>query len=175
MNASTFHLHLLSGNQHQTPAEFQLSDTHKKLYEAYEIGNKHGFSSAELDSERFLGTIVLALALTEAIKPVYVAIPKPHFKWALDQVENIGRHVMRHRKKDKDAVLILRTAFQQMRMTSEILREPEPDRWVMFGFRNEDILPEWAKGRLLELEAPRSAEAREVLRIPLPPKPKGRP
>lgn len=175
MNATTFHVKLF-GIGRKTPEEFQLSDVHRALYDAYDAEDrKHGFSSASLHHDRFLATIVLALALTEAIRPVYVAIPKPHIKWALDQVENIARQVMRTRKKDKNAVVIMRAAFQQLRLTSEILREPEPARWVMFGFRNEDIMPEWAHGRLLELEEPRPAEVRVTPTVPIPTRPKMRP
>lgn len=174
MNATPFHMKLF-GNGRKTPEEFQLSDVHRALYDAYDAEDKHGFSSASLLQDRFLATIVLALALTEVIRPVYVAIPKPHFKWALDQVENVARQVMRTRKKDKDAVVIMRAAFQQLRMTSEILREPEPERWVMFGFKNGDIIPDWAHGRLLELEEPRPAEARVTAATPIPTRPKMRP
>lgn len=174
MNATPFHAKLF-GTGRKTPEEFQLSGVHCALYDAYDAEGKHGFSSASLHEDRFLATIVLALALTEVIRPVYVAIPKPHFKWALDRVENIARQVMRIRKKDKNSVVIMRAAFQQLRMTSEILREPEPDRWVMFGFKNDDVLPDWAHGRLLELEEPRPAEVRVAPTVPIPTRPKMKP
>ncbi len=174
MNAASFHVNLF-GLGRKTPEEFQLSDVHRALYDAYDAEKKHGFSSASLLHDRFIATIVLGLALTNAIRPVYVAIPKPHFKWALDQVENIARQVMRTRKKDKNAVVIMRAAFQQLRMTSEILRESEPERWVMFGFKHDDVLPDWAHGRLLELEEPRPAEARANPTPPLPKRPQIKP
>lgn len=171
MNATPFHKALF-GHGTKVPEDFQLSDVHRALYDAYDADGKHGFSSASLLSDRFLATIVLALALTDGIRPVYVAIPKRHFKWALDQVENIARQVMRIRKKNTPAVNIMRAAFGQLRMTSDILREPEPDRWVMFGFTSGDIVPPWAEGRLLELEEPRTAEVRETPPVPIPKRPK---
>lgn len=174
MNATPFH-RTLFGNGSKAPEGFQLSDVHKALYDAFDAEGKHGFSSASLLPDRFLATIVLALALTDGIRPVYVAIPKRHFKWALDQVENIARQVMRIRKKDKGGINIMRAAFGQLRMTSDILKEPEPDRWVMFGFANGDIVPPWAEGRLLELEEPRPAEVRETPPVPLPTRPKMKP
>ena len=161
-NVRQFHLDLLGRNAQRTPQEFWLTKTHEELYNAYASG-MHGYSGAQLSEGRFLATLVLALALTEVIHPVYFAVPKPRVQWTVDQIEKIGRHIFRIRKGDKEGVLVLRQAFQQLRVTSKILELEEPERWVMFGFKNDDILPNWAKNHLLEsgeLEEPRSAGVR---------------
>ncbi len=150
MDVQRFHLNLLGHHQGRTPAQFWLNETHKALYTAYP-DDLHGFSGSVLDEERFLATLVLALAITEIIYPVYFAVPKPHVRWVVNQIEQIGRYIFRTRKGNKDGVLALRQAFQQLRVTYQILELAEPpERWVMFGFTNEDILPPWAKGHLLE-------------------------
>ena len=151
MDVQRFHLKLLGVNQGRTPEEFWLHDAYKALYSAHDNG-LHGYSTAQLYESLFTATLVLALALTESIHPVYFAVPKKHVKWVVEQVERVGRYIFRCRKGDKEGVVVLRQAFQQIRVTHKILElGEEPERWVMLGFTNEDVLPPWAKSRLLPL------------------------
>lgn len=149
MDIQRFHLKLLGIDKGRTPKEFWVTDLHTALYTAYEDG-LHGFSTSQLHEVAFVATLVLALGLSEVINPVYFAVPKQHLKWVIAQMENVGRHIFRIRKGDKEGALVIREAFQQIRVTHKILDLEEPERWVMFGFKNEDVLPEWAKGKLLE-------------------------
>ena len=168
MNATAFHAKLL-GNTSQTPEQFRITSLHQALYDGYDRQDKRGFSvDPDFGESQFLATAVLALALSEGVKPVYIAIPGSQCKWVIDQVEELARHVIRIRKTDKAAIQVMRTAFQQLRITAELWNEAEPSRWVSFGFRPSDPVPDWAQGKLLELgsireglQAPRSTEVRE--------------
>lgn len=152
MDVHAFHRHLLGIDANRTPEEFRLHDIHAALYNAYTNDGIHGYSNSAQNETLFTATLVLALCLTEIIHPVYLAVPKPHIKWVVhEQVERVGRHIFRCRKKEKEGALVLRQAFKQIRVTHEILRMEEPPRWVMFGFKSDDIIPEWAKGKLLEV------------------------
>lgn len=150
MDVHRFHRDLLGHHKGRTPEEFWLSDTYSALYTAYEERQLRGFSSTARDPMKFAATFVLALCLTEVIHPVYLAVPKHQVTWVVGQVENVGRYIFRQRKNDKDGVLVLRRAFQQIRAIPLALGFPEPERWVMFGFQNTDPLPPWAQGQLLE-------------------------
>lgn len=147
MDVHRFHHSLLGTNKGRTPDEFWLSDVHTALYSAYP--EMRGFSNSERDEALFLATFVLALAITEVIHPVYVAVPKPQVTWVVDQIERIGRYIFRCRKGDKEGSLVLRQAFRQIRVTFKFDPQ-EPERWVMFGFKNTDVIPDWAKNHLLE-------------------------
>lgn len=162
MNFHKFHLELLGRMASETPKEFYLDTLQEAFYADAFTKGVRGFNTKQLHPSLFLATCVVALRLTEGLYPVYFVVPKPHVRWVLDQMEGIGRHVFRHRKNNKEAVMALRQAFAQLRMTPRF-ETTEPSRWVMFGFNDEDLLPEWAKGRLMEfqeLPAPRSAGAR---------------
>ncbi len=158
MDVHTFHVKLLGLNNGRTPEEFWLNDTCKMLYTAYAENDLRGFSTSQLSDALFTATFVLALCLTERSHPVYLFAPKQHASWVVDQTERIGRHIFRVRKGDKEGVLVLRQAFQQIRVTHKILdMGSEPKRWTMLGFKSDDVLPDWAKNRLLEhreLQAP---------------------
>lgn len=150
MDVHKFHRDLLEyGGRMRTPEEFRLQDIHAALYTGFAKKGLHGFSSSKLDGPHFTATLTLALCLTQVINPVYLLVPKPHVRWVIDEIERVGRHIFRIRAKDKDGVLVLRRAFKQLRVTHEILRAAEPKHWVMFGFKNDDILPEWAREKLL--------------------------
>jgi len=147
---SRFHLRLLGTDKHRTPEEFWLHETYEALYTKYPNG-VHGYANKALHESLFTATFVLALHQTGMIRPVYILMPKPHLPWVIDQIERVGRHIFRMRKGEKEGSLKLREAFRQIRPAQASLVMPEPDRWLMFGFSNEDVLPTWAKGKLLEL------------------------
>lgn len=151
MDVHRFHRDLLGHTKGRTPEEFWLNDIYSALYTAFEKDGLHGFSSSEQDPTRFAATMVLALCLTEVIHPVYLVVPKHQVNWIVGQIERVGRYIFRCRKGEKDSVIVLRNAFQQIRAIPITLGLPAPERWVMFGLRNTDPLPPWANGQLLEL------------------------
>src|SRR6187399_426466 len=150
MDVHLFHRELLGIHHGRTPEEFRLNAVHEALYTAFANSGARGYSNSQPDETIFTATLVLGLCMTQIINPVYLAVPKPQIRWVVDQIERVGRHIFRCRKGDKDGVMVLRQAFKQLRVTNDILRMEEPEHWVMFGFKSTDVLPEWAKGKLLE-------------------------
>ena len=150
MDITTFHYKLLGVKQSLTPEPFRLSEALRNLYEGYPT--MRGFDNSSEDFEKFLGAFVMALAQTDGVFPVYLVMPRAHMKWAFDQIEVISRHIFRMRKGQREGVKAIRTALRQIRASHQVVSEPEPDRWVMFGFESSDLrLPSWAKDRLLSV------------------------
>jgi hypothetical protein len=59
------------------------------------------------------------------------------------------RYIFRQRRGDAAGVHYIRETFHHLSTGSRILQLVEPERWVAFGYSNDDPLPEWAKGRLI--------------------------
>ena len=141
------------------PPEFHLTQRMLKLYEGFESGAR-GFSNQAPRPELFLATLVVAIrqvCLPDETKPkvpkfsrVIFATARPVNSWVLEQIEHIARYVFRQRRGDAAGVHYLRETFHRLVMGSRILQLPKPERWAAFGYSNDDPLPEWAKGHLID-------------------------
>jgi hypothetical protein len=166
MDRSTYDLrrfhHKLLEHGSRAPKRYWLTDVHAALYDEHRRAGIGGYVNTRLDDGLFLGTYVLAVALTEIIHPVYVFAPEQHMFWVVDAIERINAQVFRCRqgRRHADAVQALRGAIKQLRLSCRLHERDEPERWVMFGFTSADPLPSWAADRLLDL--PRAHEARAL-------------
>ena len=149
MDVEKFHGRLLGIDQKRTPDRFWFTEDARQLYEAHAEWDVRGFSSVDLDEDRFLATFVLALSLTGGEHPVCMAVPRQHTDWAMEQIKEIARHIFRERQGNTAAIIALRKAIGQLVTASRVLQIDEPERWVAFGFHREGLLPEWMRGKLL--------------------------
>lgn len=156
MNLETFHQKLLGQNQDKTPKTFKLSETHKALYSAFDE-NKRGYrlllNGQKTDQDRFLATFVMAFYMTNfpAEGKVIFIVSRAVEKWAIDQIRDIARHVYKSRKgASESAITAIDGALQRIDIGSRALQiDGEPERWVAYGFTNQDLLPPWMRGRLI--------------------------
>lgn len=152
MDLETFHVKLLGKNP---PKSFKVADSHKVLYKAFDEG-KRGFSAASLDRkdfDQFVATFVAAFYLTAFPTPgkVCFAVARPVEKWAVEQIKTIVKYIYTIRKGvPQEAIEAIDSALKRMEIGSRVIQiEEEPERWVSFGFNQQDILPPWMRGRLV--------------------------
>jgi hypothetical protein len=141
------------------PSEFNITPRILKLYKGFQSGAR-GFSNRELDPELFLATFVAAIrqvCLPSETRPdvpkfsrVVFAVARPANPWALERIEHLVRHIFRQRRGDAAGVHYIRETFHRLVMGSRILQLPKPERWVAFGYSNDDPLPEWVQGSLID-------------------------
>jgi hypothetical protein len=153
IDLAVFHRNLLGLDPKRTPVEFRLTKTHERLYAASRESARHGFllpSNRNLESwEHFLGTFVLAYGQTP-IGSVTFAVSAPVRRWANEQLKKVAHHIFSSRAKASRASIDdLFSKFQRLEIGSSVLQMAEPERWVAYGFTDEDILTPWMRNRLL--------------------------
>lgn len=159
MDYVAFHQNLLGIDPEKTPAEYRLTALQVKLYRSAQMATpKHGFmlrSGKSLESwEHFLATFILAYAQTPTGRVVFAVSPVTN-KWAGHQIRSIARHIFQARARlraSKESVQQLYDFFNRLSMASGVLQMAEPDRWVAYGFHDQDLLPPWMRGHLLHAD-----------------------
>lgn len=156
MTPETFHQNLLGKAQDPTPKAFRLSQVHQDLYAAFQA-DKRGYrlllNNSKEDEARFLATFVMALYLTNFPNEgkVIFVVSRGTEKWAVNQIKAIAHYIYRSRKgAPTSAISAIDEALRRIDLGSRALQiETEPERWVAYGFTNQDILPPWMRGRLV--------------------------
>jgi len=119
MNCHTFHENLLG--QPPTPDQTQ-------LYEAFEKNDVRGYDDPELNGERFLAVLVLALYQTAQGMTVILINPD-HRPWVINAINRIAAHCFKIRNgEDKTK---LKEAFKRLAAQPYLMFEPPA--WVSFG------------------------------------------
>ncbi len=135
----------------------------RRLYLAFP--QKHGYAGRELlddadepmASLHFEAVLILALAQTypqDAPKhhPVTVIISSHAEDWAYNQTETIAHSIFTRLAQEcrVEAAKFVGTAFKSLLFGCRVLQlEEAPKRWVAFGFRKDDIIPDWLRESLL--------------------------
>jgi len=158
MDYAVFHRKLLGLEPEKTPAEFQVTPIQERLYSAMgKATPRNGFLLESTESlerhDLFVATFVIAYAQTSSGTVVF-AVSKASLRWANEQIRQIARRIFHTRAKaSRDVLRQLYLSFERLSIGSNILQLPEPDRWVAYGFHDQDLLPPWMRGRLLPVEA----------------------
>lgn len=129
------------------------SETQKRLYDAYMEENRRGFSGRELDSEKFMSTLVIALTQTrdqgEFVK-VPLIVPEKHKAWILGHIKSAAKVASRNHKDNDAGILVIRNTFTSIFLDQKSLQEKTgPKHWAAFGFSTKDASPGWLKAGLL--------------------------
>lgn len=131
-----------------------MTSQHRLLYTGYERSGYRGYSSHDRSEARFLATLVLAIYQTKmegdaGMHRVFVFFPSHQVSWYRKQLSEVCRYAASRRRGKRAACKILDASFGSLVGTSRMFQIAEPDRWAIFGFRSDDLIPPWVQGRLL--------------------------
>jgi len=159
-------------------ARFKLTPRKRELYHAQGKNDARGFASQELDEERVIATMVMALHFTrlpgeKEHHPVVLAVPKAFDLWSYEISKQLYQHILRRFRGEVAIQKDIRSAFSSVFWEHRVFNLPqEPDRWVAYGFRDcplrgnddspsrgDDLIapcggtsnpvPKWMEGRLI--------------------------
>jgi len=128
-----------------------------RLYQSFP--SFRGMSSAALDAVVFDAALIMAIVQTYPRKERPTPYPVIFFlrgdvqKWALLQLEATSRKMFAKLKEEKAVKLAqhLGEFLKSIKVGSPSLQMKDPpDRWVSFGFKNDDPVPAWLGVSLLE-------------------------
>lgn len=131
-------------------------DDHRTLYQA--VPAAHGFLVTDVPNLRqFEAVTVLGLALTypfdgKTMHQTLFLVPALVEDWAVTALEGIAKRIFGRIKDDANlkAANFMRRAFEHLLLgTPACDAEEQPGRWVAFGFKKEDLVPEWLRNGLL--------------------------
>jgi hypothetical protein len=115
-----------------------------------------GFSGRDLNTDRFLATLVLGMAQTypfggTAYHPVALLVSKHAEEWAVGQIrQTVQEIIARLKSEDRvQGIQMVRGALGALMLGCRALQIDEPPRWAAFGFDRADPIPEWMQGSLL--------------------------
>lgn len=119
-----------------------------------------GLASDALNTDTFEATVILALIQTFAKKQqtdpfrVYLFVPATLDRWVVVQLERIVKSMFQRIKSRKapEQARALGRAFHAILLGGRVLQlSAAPDRWVAFGFKESDPIPEWMRSALAPL------------------------
>jgi hypothetical protein len=126
------------------------------LYQAFP--SKRGFSWTENNEEQFEAVFLEAFVQTfqdegeDGPHKVYLLVSNQSNVWVSVQVKRITKVIFDicKKKKDVNRARQLGRLFQHMMVGSRVHQMGiEPDRWAVYGFSNQDRIPEWVSAALL--------------------------
>jgi hypothetical protein len=125
--------------------------TQVKLYENYP--KYRGYSSRELDVEKFEAAFILALAQTlggESKVQSFLFFPAEMQPLLTETIKNTVWGMVKRFKTDRKLLAAIQDALNHVYMGPYSQLSESPTRWAAFGLHRDDVLPSWIQNALLK-------------------------
>ena len=133
------------------------NDDQKRLYASFT--DFRGYSDDDLNSDRFEAIVLLSLSeAAQSEQGVLVFAPPVHEGWVIRHFNELADRIFTRCKsiggeatKRIELARAYQTMFERVHLTGKLMQIHEaPARWVSFGFKRTDPLPDWVPDKLLE-------------------------
>jgi hypothetical protein len=145
MDFSQFHKLLLGTDP--TPDQVRLYGAFPKY---------RGYSNDAQEADRFIATFLIALGDTwdrdtKTSHTVSLAVPRAMESWCIEAINSILEKVkLRKKALTPPGVKMFVQAVKHVEMGSRVFSvDAAPKRWLAFGFKKEDNVPDWLRGGLM--------------------------
>lgn len=111
-----------------------------------------GYSSSDRNPELLEAVSLLALRSGSAEDRPLILAPIAMEAWVLEGIEQMAINVFQRCRHSPKLLKGYTQLFQKLQLTGRVLQLPgEPKHWVSIGFSIGDVIPDWMRGKLLNL------------------------